>query len=118
MTTGEILFYSGVVLFVITIITAIVFSIKKPEYRPEKEIYRLNEAGTEQLMNSYPTNPLTVRRKTTQSNEQLIHNSKHENDTTVLLENDETELLEDAGQETVLLDAIVDDETIMLEELH
>ncbi|WP_071434785.1 hypothetical protein [Angelakisella massiliensis] len=36
MTTGQMLFYSGVGLMILTVITAIVFTATKPRYVPEK----------------------------------------------------------------------------------
>ena len=36
MTTGQMLFYSGVGLMILTVITAIVFAATKPRYVPDK----------------------------------------------------------------------------------
>ena len=62
MTAGNILFYSGVGLFALTVILAIVFLIKKPEYEPEKAAYD-GRGGrkTQSLRSGYPTDRLTAR---------------------------------------------------------
>ena len=64
MTTGEIIFYAGAALLVLTIILAVVFAIKKPQYKPENAAYIVSDAGTQRLRNGYPTDRLTVRAET------------------------------------------------------
>lgn len=39
MTTGQLLFYSGAALLAVTIILAVIFWKKKPEYHPENAVY-------------------------------------------------------------------------------
>lgn len=60
MTTGQLLFYSGIALLVVTVIVAIVFFIKKPVYRPENAVAAV-DGKTVPLRSGYPTNPITVR---------------------------------------------------------
>lgn len=60
MTTGQIMFYGGMVLLGVTILLAIVFLIKKPKYTPEAVgIDGSDPEGTQRLRNGYPTDPLT-----------------------------------------------------------
>ena len=65
VSTGQILFYSGAALLVLTIILAVVFIIKKPRYVPENAVYG-NETPTrtQKLRNGYPTEAMTRRRTT------------------------------------------------------
>lgn len=64
MTTGQLLFYSGVALLVLTILLAAVFSVKKPRYDPETADGGAGETGsTRKLRSGYPTDPLTIRRE-------------------------------------------------------
>lgn len=63
MTTGQIIFFCGVALLVLTIILAIVFIAKKPKYIPGNAIYSETDKGTQKLRNGYPTDRLTVRRE-------------------------------------------------------
>ncbi len=64
MTTGQLIFYSGVALLGLTVILAIIFIIKKPKYIPESAVYDSMASGkTQRLRNGYPTDHLTVRRK-------------------------------------------------------
>lgn len=68
MTTGQMLFVSGIVLLVFTIILGIIFWIKKPQYRPENVVYSGgDERNTQKLRNGYPTDPLTIRRESKQT---------------------------------------------------
>ena len=101
MSQGEIVFYSGVALFICTIIVAILFTIKKPEYKPENEIYKMNDARTETLLNSYPTYQLTVRK----NKEKVNFNEETSllEETSILSENIGTSLL-DENDETVYLE--------------
>jgi len=64
MTTGQLVFFSGVVLLGLTIITAIIFIVKKPQYIPKNAAYDVaDEKATQKLRNGYPTNRLTVQQK-------------------------------------------------------
>lgn len=63
MTTGQVIFYSGVGLFVFTIVLGIVFWLKKPQYIPENASYTGGaDKGTRKLRSGYPTDRLTIRR--------------------------------------------------------
>lgn len=63
MTTGQIIFYSGVALLVLTIILTIVFIIMKPKYVPENAVYAGADTGrTQRLRNGYPTEAVTKGR--------------------------------------------------------
>lgn len=62
MTTGQMMFYSGAGLLVLTVLLAVFFAVKKPEYIPENAAH--TPAGpqqTEPLRNGYPTDPVTRR---------------------------------------------------------
>lgn len=86
MTTGQMVFYSGVGLLVLTIIVALVFLIRRPKYIPEKAVY--GEAAsnvTQRLRNSYPTERVTIRRETVPAD--------RETQATELIGSEETELL-------------------------
>ncbi len=64
MTTGQMLFVSGSVLLVFTIILGVIFWIKKPQYRPENVVYCGGDTRhTQKLRNGYPTDPLTIHRE-------------------------------------------------------
>lgn len=64
MTTGQLTFYSGLALLGLTIITAILFLVKKPTYIPENAVYESAETSrTQQLRNGYPTERETIRRE-------------------------------------------------------
>ncbi len=64
MTTGQLVFYSGLVLLGLTIITAIIFVGKKPRYTPENAAYSETDGkNTQRLRNGYPTDRLTIRRE-------------------------------------------------------
>ena len=115
MTTGELIFYAGVVLLVTTIITAIIFVVKKPQYNPDKEIYRLHESGTEPLLNSYPTEPLTIRKTGMEKTESVDNlEIKPIAQETMPLELS-TVPLEDVSNETVLLDDTACNATVLLD---
>lgn len=60
MTTGEIIFYSGLGLFGATALLAIIFWLIKPRYRPESVVYESGSQETRKLRNGYPTDPLTI----------------------------------------------------------
>lgn len=60
MTTGQMVFYSGVGLLVLTILLGIFFMIKKPQYIPEQAGYvPVGPNQTQKLRNGYPTDPVT-----------------------------------------------------------
>lgn len=79
MTTGQLVFFSGVGLLIVTLIVGIIFMVKKPTYKPENPVH----CTTQTRYMSYPTNDLTV----------ALEHPEHfqENDTIIL--SDETELL-------------------------
>lgn len=62
MTTGEIVFMAGAALLVLTVILAIVFLMRKPQYRPELESYAGPNSGTQPLRSGYATDTLALRR--------------------------------------------------------
>ena len=65
MTTGELVFYSGVGLLIFTLLLAVVFRIKRPRYVPEQLSHLPGGTGdTQKLRSGYPTDPLTHRRET------------------------------------------------------
>lgn len=57
MTRGEMLFYAGAALLVVTVILAIIFIIRKPRYIPGG--YRGGLGETTRLQNAYPTDRFT-----------------------------------------------------------
>lgn len=63
MTTGHLLFYSGIALFALTVILAIIFTLKKPKYEPTSAVYTGADGGTQKLRSGYPTDRLTIRRE-------------------------------------------------------
>ena len=67
MTTGSIVFFSGAGLFVVTIILAIAFFIKRPEYEPEKAANDGKERRTQSARSGYLTNHLTERQEQSSS---------------------------------------------------
>jgi len=61
MTTGQIIFYSGIGMLILTVIIGVAFWIKKPQYTPESAVYHgIDGKGTQKLRNGYPTDRLTV----------------------------------------------------------
>lgn len=64
MSTGQIVFYAGIGLLVVTIILAVIFMVKKPVYHPENAAVAGGENRTMPLRSGYPTDPLTRRRDT------------------------------------------------------
>ena len=62
MTTGQLVFYAGVILLAATIVLAVVFAVKKPEYHPENAALASEGERTAPLRNGFPTDRLTVRR--------------------------------------------------------
>lgn len=86
MTTGQMVFYSGVGLFILTIIVALVFLIRRPKYIPEKAVYGAAVSNaTQRLRNGYPTEQVTIRRETVPAD--------RETQATELIGDEETELL-------------------------
>lgn len=80
MTTGQLVFFSGIGLLIVTLILSIIFFIvKKPTYKPENSVH----FTTQTLYMSYPTHDLTVA---------LEHPEDLEENPTIIL-SDETELL-------------------------
>lgn len=64
MTTGKLIFYSGIGLLVLTIVLGIIFWIKKPQYIPENAAYDgAGDKRTQKLRSGYPTDRLTIRRE-------------------------------------------------------
>ena len=64
MTTGQVLFYSGLGLLALTVILAIVFHLKRPKYIPENAAYDgTGDRTTRKLRSGYPTDRLTIRRE-------------------------------------------------------
>jgi len=64
MTTGQLVFCSGLILLGLTIITTIIFIVKKPQYHPENAAYSgADGKSTQKLRNGYPTDRLTIRRE-------------------------------------------------------
>lgn len=64
MTTGQVVFYSGVGLLVLTIVLGIAFWLKKPQYIPENSAYEGGpEKRTRKLRSGYPTDRLTIRQE-------------------------------------------------------
>lgn len=64
MSTGQLVFYSGVALLFFTIILGIVFWVKKPQYIPANAAYDGGtDRNTRKLRSGYPTDRLTIRRE-------------------------------------------------------
>ena len=63
MTTGHLLFYSGIALFAFTVILAVIFALKKPKYDPTSTASTGGDGGTQKLRSGYPTDRLTIRRE-------------------------------------------------------
>ena len=59
LTRGEIVFYAGVALLVVTVLLGIIFLIKKPRYIPSA--YQGGPEEEARLRNAYPTVRLTKR---------------------------------------------------------
>lgn len=73
MTTGQMVFYSGVGLLVLTILLGIFFMIKKPQYIPEHaELTPGEPHQTQKLRNGYPTDPVTRGKQAQQATELLL----------------------------------------------
>lgn len=96
MSTGQLLFYTGIGLFGLTIILAIVFLIKKPKYNRENTA--IGNGQTVPLRNGYPTEPMTIQygakdKKSMKAERPTTEAIKPTTDTVVL------------GQQTVPLEA-------------
>lgn len=97
MTTGQLVFYSGFVLFGLTIITTIVFLLKRPRYIPENAAYRNAAAGhPQQLQNSYPSELQAIHDEKAMdiySPIQFEETEKLETETAAIFQEEETEIL-------------------------
>lgn len=109
MTTGQIMFYCGLSLLGLTIITTIIFLLKRPKYIPENAVYEKATAGhTQRLRNGYPTERETIRREKPQDSPlpptELVETEKLEHGTAAIFQTDvlpqleETELLSSAEE--------------------
>lgn len=97
MTAGHLLFYSGAGLLALTIVLAIVFVLKKPQYRPESEAYA-TPGGMQKFRNVYPTDPITIRRDKPEKDADAPAEAKTEQ---------ETEKLTDASEKVSWTDTMV-----------
>lgn len=96
MTTGQILFLSGIGLLLLTLILAVIFIIKRPKYVPDSTVYGSAAADkTQRLRNGYPTDSITIRRESAQSTG--ADTDKQDQETELLTEK-LTELLPDTEQ--------------------
>lgn len=67
VTTGQVIFYSGVGLLVFTIVLGIAFWLKKPQYIPGNAAYDQGaDRNTRKLRSGYPTDRLTIRQESEQ----------------------------------------------------
>ncbi len=63
MSTGQLVFYSGVGLLGLTVVVLVIFLLKKPRYMPEGGIVGAPDGRkTQKLRSGYPTDALTIRR--------------------------------------------------------
>ena len=70
MTTGQVIFYSGVGLLIFTIVLGVAFWLKKPQYIPGNAAYDQGaDKNTRKLRSGYPTDHLTVRREPVNCND-------------------------------------------------
>lgn len=67
MTAGQLMFYAGIALLVLTVLLAVIFLVKKPMYDPERAAYSPGTSQTQKLRNGYPTARLTIRRERPES---------------------------------------------------
>ena len=81
MTTGQLVFFSGVGLLIVTLILGIIFVVKKPTYKPENP----TDSTAKTLYKSYPSDDFTVA---------LGYPDYTQESCTIIL-SDETELLPD-----------------------
>lgn len=73
MTTGQLVFYSGLALLGLTIITAIIFLIKKPKYMPENVVNeKVGGRRTQRRQNGYPTEREAIHRSGSLAETELI----------------------------------------------
>lgn len=92
MSSGNLVFYSGVGLLVFTLLLALVFLIKKPRYTPDQKTD--TDQGvqrTQKLRNGYPTGSVPLFREASET-EVLLSESQTPPSETELLPQ-ETELL-------------------------
>lgn len=69
MSTGQLVFFSGVGLLGFTMILGIIFLVKRPQYIPESVAYASSsDQSTRKLRSGYPTDRLTIRREPEQRN--------------------------------------------------
>lgn len=91
MSTGQFIFYSGFALLGLTIIVAVVFLLKKPEYIPENAVCESAEAGrTQRLQNSYPPEREMIHRE---SSAELMETELLPQETALIFQSEETEIL-------------------------
>ncbi|MCI9332957.1 MAG: hypothetical protein HFG05_12460 [Oscillibacter sp.] len=91
MTTGQLLFYSGLVLLGLTVITAILFLLKKPKYIPENVIYEEMKTGhTQRLQNSYPMERVAICRE---PSVEPVETELLAEETASIFQSEETEIL-------------------------
>ena len=102
MTTGQLVFYSGIGLLIMTIALAILFAVKKPKYNPESIAYIEADGNTKRLRSGYPTDCLTNCKET----ERMVNARTVQQEKAELL--GETELLADdeSTAETELIEAV------------
>ena len=63
MTTGELVFFSGVGLLLFTLVLTVIFAIKRPRYMPEELSHEQNPPGnTQKLRSGFPTEAVTRER--------------------------------------------------------
>lgn len=100
---GKIIFFSGLILLAITIALAIYFGKKPLQYVPDGDIYpKANGGYTQPLRSGYPTNRLTLRRKSGKTQTKSTEVISNDNViSTMPLADNETQPL--AGSETMPL---------------
>lgn len=95
MSTGQLVFYSGVFLLAFTIILGIVFWLKKPQYTPENAAYEGGtDKNTRKLRSGYPTDRLTIRREPEQP---IMSGTAVLQENTAQLETDQGDTLPDTA---------------------
>lgn len=79
MTTGQLVFYSGFAFLGLTIITTIVFLIKKPKYVPENAVYESAGTGAaRRSQNGYPAEQEAARRDGAPDTTELVDTKEAE----------------------------------------
>lgn len=95
MSTGQLVFYSGVGLLVFTIVLGIAFWLKKPQYIPGNAAYDQGaDKNTQKLRSGYPTDHLTVRREPKQP---IMSGTAVLQESTAQLETDQEDTLPDTA---------------------